>query len=69
MKREQLEKLAEPVFRNIEEVMNKIKKVIETKKINIHSIELVGGGTRIPAFIGIIKQIFGVEPSRTLNSS
>ena len=30
---------------------------------------MVGGGTRIPAFITIIKQLFGVEPSRTLNSS
>lgn len=69
MKREQLEKLAEPVFKNIEEVMMKIKNAITQKKINLHSIELVGGGSRIPAFISIIKQFFGMEPSRTLNSS
>lgn len=32
-------------------------------------IELVGGGSRIPAVIDIIKKIFDVQPSRTINSS
>ena len=32
-------------------------------------IELVGGGTRIPAIIELIKRVFDMQPSRTINSS
>lgn len=32
-------------------------------------IELVGGGSRIPCFIKTVANVFGLEPSRTLNSS
>lgn len=46
-----------------------MKEVITQKKINLHSIELVGGGSRIPAFINIVKTVFGMDISRTLNSS
>ena len=42
---------------------------LKQKKIELHSIELVGGGTRIPFFLSGLKQIFNMEPSRTLNSS
>lgn len=37
--------------------------------IKLSSIELIGGGTRIPIFVRTIQQIFEVEPSRTLNSN
>lgn len=46
-----------------------MKDVIKQKNINLHSIELVGGGTRIPAVVSIIKTVFGIQASRTLNSS
>ena len=69
MKREQFENISQPIFTAIAEAMNKMKKTLADKKINIHNIEMVGGGTRIPAFIQIIKQTFGIDPSRTLNSS
>lgn len=42
---------------------------ISEKKIQIDSIELVGGGTRIPIIIDIIKKVFNMQPSRTINSS
>ena len=32
-------------------------------------IELVGGGTRIPAIIELVKRVFDMQPSRTINSS
>jgi len=31
-------------------------------------IELVGGGTRIPAVANVVKEIVGINPSRTLNA-
>ena len=46
-----------------------MRETIKQKNINLHSIQLVGGGTRIPAFVGFAKSVFGIQPSRTLNSS
>lgn len=69
MKREEFEKLAEPVFQQVAEALNRVKANLEKKGIKLHSIELVGGGTRIPSFKDIIKNVFGMEYSRTLNSS
>lgn len=43
----------------------------ELKKQNIKydTIELVGGGSRIPRIIEIVQEVFGMSPSRTINSS
>ena len=49
--------------------MQKNKYDIEGAGIKLHSIELVGGGTRIPAFIRVIQQLYRMEPARTINSS
>merc|ERR1719228_3288431 len=38
------------------------------KKEQIHSVEIVGGSTRIPAVKQIIHQVFGVVPSSSLNA-
>jgi heat shock protein 4 len=35
----------------------------------IHSVELVGSGSRIPAIMRILTSLFGREPRRTLNAS
>lgn len=69
LRREELEKLADPVFQRISKLFEKVKAEIDEKKIELHGIELVGGGTRIPSFIKIIERVFKSEPSRTLNSS
>ena len=37
--------------------------------IKVDHIELIGGGSRIPCFIQLVSSAFGIEPSRTLNSS
>lgn len=69
MKREDLEKLAEPIFILIEKVLSEFKGELEAKNIKLHSIEMVGGGTRIPAVQRLLGGIFKVEAMRTLNSS
>lgn len=38
-------------------------------KVKLHSIEIVGGGTRMPSLQKIIQEIFGMECSRTLHST
>ncbi|KAF9611614.1 hypothetical protein IFM89_033622 [Coptis chinensis] len=36
---------------------------------NIHSVEVVGSGSRVPAIIRILIEFFGKEPRRTMNAS
>lgn len=69
MKREEFEKLAEPVFSKLFVILQKFKVDIDLANIKLASIELVGGGTRIPAFIRLIQTLFKMEPTRTINSS
>lgn len=69
LKREELERLAEPVFKRIAECLIRLKAELDEKKIKVDAIEMVGGGTRIPAFQKIIEKLFKMEPVRTLNSS
>jgi len=38
------------------------------KKEQIHSVEIVGGSTRIPAVKQIIQEVFGISPSTSLNA-
>lgn len=69
LKREDFEKIAEPIFVLIEKVLSEFRGELEAKNIKLYSIEMVGGGTRIPAVQRLISGIFKVEPMRTLNSS
>lgn len=39
----------------------------ELRPEDIHSVEIVGGSTRIPAVKGLIEQVFGKHASTTLN--
>lgn len=48
-----------------------MEKALQTsglKPDDIHSVELVGGGTRIPAIKKLVKEVFGKEGSTTLNA-
>lgn len=42
---------------------------LKQKGISFDLIELIGGGTRIPAILNVIQEVFGQEPSRTVNSN
>jgi heat shock protein 4 len=69
MTREKFEELSQPIFKGVAEVLVRMRDNLKAKNISLHSIEMIGGGSRIPAFVSLVKQVFGVEPSRTLNSS
>nr|VVW87604.1 unnamed protein product [Nymphaea colorata] len=36
---------------------------------DLSSIEMIGGGSRVPIFIRTVSEAFGMETQRTLNSS
>jgi heat shock 70kDa protein 4 len=42
---------------------------IIARKIQIHSVEIVGGASRTPIIQKIIQEVFNLEVSRTLNMS
>lgn len=69
MKRDEFERLAEPVFSKLFVALQKYKVELELAGVKLNSIELVGGGTRIPAFIRLVQGLFKMEPTRTINSS
>lgn len=69
MTRDKLEELCQPIFKAIVEVLTKMRDSLKAKNVHLHSIELVGGGSRIPSFVNLVKSVFGIDPSRTLNSS
>ncbi|XP_039130789.1 heat shock 70 kDa protein 16-like [Dioscorea cayenensis subsp. rotundata] len=69
IKREEFEKLAAGL---LERVLVPCKKALEDAELgvdSVHSVELVGSGSRIPAIGRILSGFFGKEPSRMLNAS
>ncbi|XP_029641449.1 heat shock 70 kDa protein 4-like [Octopus sinensis] len=66
--REVFEDMCQPLFKRAEETMRSILPLSKLHLDDIHSVEVVGGVTRIPAIKSLIKKIFGVEPSTTLNA-
>lgn len=67
LKREDFEKLNTSVWDRFQQVMNDMKAALG--EIDIQSVEILGGGSRIPLIQKIIKDTFGLECSRTLNST
>ncbi|KAG8185720.1 hypothetical protein JTE90_000709 [Oedothorax gibbosus] len=67
MGREKLEELCADLFKRIEAVLKNLLIEANLPLNEINAVELVGGSTRIPAVKNIIKKVFGMEPSTTLN--
>ncbi|OAY55118.1 hypothetical protein MANES_03G128900v8 [Manihot esculenta] len=69
IKREEFERLASGL---LERISVPCKKALADAGIpvgKIHSVELVGSGSRMPASTKLLASLFGREPSRTLNAS
>lgn len=64
--REQFEELIAPVVARVKQTLQRVL----DKDIPLHSIEIVGGATRIPIIQRVIQEVFKVETiSKTLNAS
>ncbi|VDK33820.1 unnamed protein product [Taenia asiatica] len=68
MKREFFEKICEPLLLRIRKTMVKALHLSKLTPECLYSVELVGGGTRIPAVKRLVKEVFGREGSTTLNA-
>ncbi|KAM3138385.1 hypothetical protein pb186bvf_009471 [Paramecium bursaria] len=64
------ETLVQPVLLQFENALQQLQAQLEAKKIKLHSVEIVGGATRMPCIQHIIQKVFKVESvSKTLNQS
>jgi sugar (pentulose or hexulose) kinase len=59
MDRGELEKIVEPVLLEIKKGLKNLKNRMPIG-FNVHSIELIGGGSRMPYVRTIIKDVFGL---------
>ncbi|KAF5478898.1 hypothetical protein F2P56_005420 [Juglans regia] len=69
IKREEFEKLASGLLDRMSITCNKALADAGLAAEKIHSVELVGSGSRIPAITRLLASIFRREPSRKLNAS
>jgi len=69
MKREEYEKICQPIVQNFKNMLEGFVIELKQKGIAFDIIELIGGGTRIPMIINAVTEVFGSEPSRTINSN
>ncbi|KAK4767811.1 hypothetical protein SAY87_002952 [Trapa incisa] len=69
IKREEFEKLVSGLLERITAPCKKALADARLSAESIHSIELVGSGSRIPAISKMLATFFGREPSRKLNAS
>uniref|UniRef100_U5EM97 Putative heat shock 70 kDa protein 4 n=1 Tax=Corethrella appendiculata TaxID=1370023 RepID=U5EM97_9DIPT len=67
MQRQLMEELCSDVFKRVENTMRKLLQDSKLTLDDIHSVEIVGGSSRIPAIKHSIEEIFGKQPSTTLN--
>ncbi|XP_065200730.1 heat shock 70 kDa protein 4-like [Planococcus citri] len=67
LKRTDMEELCAELFERVERTMLKCLRESKLKKEEIHSIEIVGGSSRVPAIKSLIEKVFGKVPSTTLN--
>ncbi|KAL6573857.1 hypothetical protein OROHE_001399 [Orobanche hederae] len=69
VKRDEFEKLASCLFERIGVPCRKALHDSGLMVDKIHTVELVGSGSRVPAITKILSSIFRKEPARTLNAS
>ncbi|XP_017473894.1 PREDICTED: heat shock 70 kDa protein 4 isoform X2 [Rhagoletis zephyria] len=67
MQRSQMEELCAHLFQRVEMTFIKLLHDSKLSLDDIHSVEVVGGTTRIPAIKQLIEQVFGKPASTTLN--
>lgn len=67
LSRSKFEQICEPIFKKLIPISKKALSDSGLKKEELNEVVLVGGSTRIPAVQKIVKDIFGLEPNRSVN--
>lgn len=69
IKRDEFEQISVPILERVKGPLEKALSDAGLSVENIHSVEVVGSGSRVPAIIRILTEFFGKEPRRTMNAS
>ncbi|TVU17180.1 hypothetical protein EJB05_33197 [Eragrostis curvula] len=69
IKREEFEHISASVLERVKRPLEKALAEAGLTTENLHFVEVVGSGSRVPAIIKIITEFFGKEPRRTMNAS
>lgn len=67
MKRSDMEALCAHLFERVEKTLKQCLLDSKLKVEDIHSVEIVGGSSRVPAIKRLIEEVFGKPTSTTLN--
>lgn len=67
LNRSKFEQICDPVFKKLIPISKKALEDSGFKKEQLNEVVLVGGSTRIPAVQKIVKEIFGLEPNKSVN--
>ncbi|KAH6758284.1 heat shock protein 91 [Perilla frutescens var. frutescens] len=69
IKREEFEQISVPILERVKKPLEKALAEAELTIENLHSVEVVGSGSRVPAIMKILTEFFRLEPRRTMNAS
>ncbi|KAL5072650.1 hypothetical protein RYX36_011634 [Vicia faba] len=69
MKREEFEELSLPILERVKGPLEKALAEAGLSVDDIHMVEVVGSGSRVPAINKILTEFFKKEPRRTMNAS
>ncbi|KAL0661484.1 hypothetical protein Bca4012_098321 [Brassica carinata] len=69
IKREEFEEISVPILERVKRPLEKALADAGLSVEDVHMVEVVGSGSRVPAIIKILTEFFGKEPRRTMNAS
>ncbi|TKY64506.1 Heat shock 70 kDa protein 14 [Spatholobus suberectus] len=69
IKRDEFEKLSLPILERVKGPLEKALAEAGLTVENVHMVEVVGSGSRVPAINRILTEFFKKEPRRTMNAS
>ncbi|KAL9368589.1 hypothetical protein Peur_039788 [Populus x canadensis] len=69
IKREEFEQISIPILERVKMPLEKALQDAGLAVENVHTVEVVGSASRVPAIMKILTEFFGKEPRRTMNSS
>ncbi|XP_047311188.1 heat shock 70 kDa protein 14-like [Impatiens glandulifera] len=67
--REEFEQISSSILDRVKEPLVKALAEAGLTIENIHAVEVVGSGSRVPSIMRILAEFFGKEPRRTMNAS
>ncbi|CAH2068019.1 unnamed protein product, partial [Thlaspi arvense] len=69
IKRDEFEEISIPILERVKRPLEKALSDAGLTVEDVHMVEVVGSGSRVPAMIKILTEFFGKEPRRTMNAS